>query len=203
MEFMKRHAFKIAVLALCALMGIYLLSTMNLGGEPLKKMGPAPAYEMQDVEGNTVSLESTNGKVRLYYFYFSYCPDVCPPTTAQLAKVQEAMKKDGGFGDQFLIQQITIDPNRDTPERIKDYASKFEADFAGWKFLRGEEAATHALAKEYGVTVIKADEQTFSHTNYFILVDQQGEVRRYIKADEETDMDQVVKDIKRLIKEQE
>ncbi len=184
-------------------MGIYLLSTMKTGGEPLRKLGPAPAYELADVDGNKVSIENTQGKVRLHYFYFSYCPDVCPPTTAQLGQIQDAMVKEGAFGKDFQIHQITVDPNRDTPERIKEYASKFDADLTGWKFLRGDEAATHALAKQYGVTVIKTSEQEFSHTNYFILVDKQGEVRKYIRADvDELQVDDVIKDIKKLLNEQ-
>nr|WP_233167829.1 SCO family protein [Paenibacillus roseus] len=199
---MRKHAFKIAVLALCALMAIYLLTTLNVGGEPLRKLGQAPAYELTDADGNTVSIENTQGKVRLHYFYFSYCPDVCPPTTAQLAQIQDALVKEGAFGKDFQIHQITVDPNRDTPERIKQYAGKFDADFTGWKFLRGDEAFTHELAQQYGVSVIKTSDQQFSHTNFFILVDQQGEVRKYIQANEELQVGDVVKDIKRLLKEQ-
>ncbi|WP_020616084.1 SCO family protein [Paenibacillus daejeonensis] len=201
MNVLKRHGFKIAILALCALMAGYLYwSTAE--ESKLPALSAAPDYELTDLDGNTVTLEDTNGKVRLYYFYFSYCPDVCPPTTAQLIQVQNEMIDQGHYGDDFMINSITIDPERDTPERIREFAEKFGAiDFSGWDFLRGDEAYTAELAKSYGVSVFKDPNGDFTHTNFFILVDREGQVRKYIRADEQLTVESIIEDVEKVLKD--
>ncbi|GGF96706.1 SCO family protein [Paenibacillus abyssi] len=198
MAFIRKHSFKIAVLALCAAMAVYLLLSMKSDVEPLKDFGPAPSFELSDLEGNKVTLEDTNGKVRLYYFYFSYCPDVCPPTTAQLAQVQDEMIRQGRFGKDVMITSITIDPERDTPERIKEFADQFGVDYAGWNWLRGDEQYTHEVAQKFGLSVIKAD-GNYSHTNIIFLVDQEGKIRKYLMANEDLTTEQIIQDVESLL----
>ncbi|MFS0727163.1 SCO family protein [Paenibacillus sp. 1P07SE] len=201
MSVLKRHGFKIAILALCALMAGYLYWS-SAEESRLPKMSAAPDYELTDLDGNPVTLADSNGKVRLFYFYFSYCPDVCPPSTAQLIQVQNEMISQGRFGEDFMINSITIDPERDTPERIREFAGKFQAiDFSGWDFLRGDETYTAELAKSYGVTVIKDPSGNFTHTNYFILVDREGQVRKYIRADAELTTESIIQDVEAVLKD--
>lgn len=202
MIFLKKHGFKIAVLALCAAMGIYLLLTYVWKPEaPLPVQMAAPSFEMNDIDGNPVSLESTNGKVRVVYFYFANCPDVCPPTTFMLSEVQEKLREQGTLGDKAELISITFDPERDTPEVIREFAERTFVEFDGWRFLRGEEEATIKLAQSYEVPVIK-DEASgeFSHFNVITLVDQQGQIREWINGnDEELTPDYIVKQINRLL----
>lgn len=202
MSFLKKHGFKVAVLALCAAMGIYLLLTyVWKPEEPLPVEMAAPAFEMNDIDGNPVSLESTNGKVRIIYFYFANCPDVCPPTTFMLSEVQEKLREQGKLGDQVELISITFDPERDTPEVIREFAERTFVEFDGWRFLRGEEEATIKLAQSYEVPVIKDEaSQSFSHFNVITLVDQEGQIRKWINGSgEETTADYIVEQINRLL----
>ncbi|MGM0881972.1 MAG: SCO family protein [Bacillota bacterium] len=202
MEFVKKHSFKIAVLALCAAMGIYLLITNVI--EPkqaLPVLQAAPSFELSDIDGEPVSLESTNGKARIVYFYFANCPDVCPPTTFLLSQVQDQLEAEGKLGSKAELISITFDPVRDTPEVIRDFAKRHFADFNGWHFLRGEEAATIQLAKDFGVGVMKNEEDgSYTHFNVITLVDKDGQIRKWINgSDEDLTADKIVDELNKLL----
>lgn len=202
MSFIQKHGFKIAVLALCAAMGIYLLFTYVIQPKetlPIEKA--APSFEMEDIDGNPVSLKSTNGKVRIVYFYFANCPDVCPPTTFMLSEVQEQLRKEGKLGSKVELISITFDPVRDTPDMIRAFAERTYAEFDGWHFLRGDEADTIQLAQDFGVGVKKIEEEnTFAHFNVITLVDQDGQIREWINgSDEDLTPEQIVKEVKKLL----
>jgi protein SCO1 len=200
-EFVKKHSFKIAVLALCAAMGIYLLITNVI--EPkqaLPVLQAAPSFELTDIDGQPVSLESTNGKARIIYFYFANCPDVCPPTTFLLSQVQDQLEAEGKLGSKAELISITFDPVRDTPEVIRDFAKRHFADFNGWRFLRGEEAATIQLAKDFGVGVLKEADGSYTHFNVITLVDKDGQIRKWINgSDEELTADKIVDELNKLL----
>jgi len=176
-----KFVFPLIVLAVCLVLGGYILWS-QYGGSKYPK---GADFSYTDTEGQTVTLKNTNGDVRLLYFFFSYCPDVCPPTTFLMSKAQDELKKEGLFGDKVKFLSVTIDPTRDTPERLKEFAGQYDADFSGWKFLRGDEKATAELAKKYQILVTK-DEKTgdFGHMNLIVLLDKKGQIREWISANE-------------------
>src|SRR5689334_3908488 len=96
--FPKRYGFPVALLALCLALGGYLWWSQQKGDDLPVQMQGVP-FSYQDIDGQTVSLDNTNGKVRLLYFFFANCPDVCPPTTFMLSQVQDQLKAKGLFGD--------------------------------------------------------------------------------------------------------
>lgn len=202
MGFLRKYAFSIALLALCAAMGFYLLFTYVWKPEAqLPVEGPAPAFEMSDIDGNTVSLASTAGKARIVYFYFANCPDVCPPTTYLLSQVQDMLREQGTLGSKAELISITFDPEQDTPEVIRAFAERTSAEFDGWHFLRGEEEETIELARAFNVGVRKIEEEnTFIHSNLIILVDGQGQIRQWISGnDEELTPAYIVKQLNKLM----
>jgi protein SCO1/2 len=185
-------------------MGGYLIyANLFAGGKKFPIRGEAPDFALESITGEEVTLAGTNGKVRAFYFYFSYCPDVCPPTTYLLSGVQDLLKEKGYFGKDANLISITIDPERDTAERIKEFADRYKADYSGWLFLRqDDEAATHELAKKFQVGVMKDNEGNFIHANVFVLVDREGNIREFINAnDPELTPEQVADDMIALIKE--
>jgi len=202
MTFLKKHSFKIAVLALCAVMAVYLFVTKVMEpNEPLPVEQAAPAFELTNVvNGEKVSLDSTDGKVRIVYFYFANCPDVCPPTTFLLSEVQDQLKAEGKLGNKVELISITFDPERDTPEVIIDFAKKTFAEFEGWSFLRGEEEETVELARAFRVDVKKLDDGAFIHSNVITIVDQQGQIRKWINGnDQELTAEKIVKELNKLL----
>ncbi len=177
----KRYVFPLIVLAVCVVLGGYLYWSQYGGSKDYPK---GADFSYTDTDGNAVTLENTNGSVRLLYFFFSHCPDVCPPTTFLMSQAQEELKKEGLFGDKVKFLSVTIDPTRDTPERLKEFAGQFDADFSGWKFLRGDEKETAELAKKYSILVTKDAEGNFGHMNLIVLLDKKGQIREWISANE-------------------
>ncbi len=212
MPFIRKHAFKIALFALCAAMGIYLLVSSRADSTQavnFPQNSPAPEFSLQNAleDGKEVKLADSDGKVRVAYFYWSHCPDVCPATTFILSKVQDKLKEEGLFGDKAVLMSITFDPERDTPEAIRTFASKFHADPAGWLFLRNpDEAATAKLVKDYGLSLLKDTDGNFSHNDVFTLIDKKGNIRKYITGGMDQSMtpdqkaDSIVTAVKSLLK---
>lgn len=206
--FIKKYAFQIAISCLVVLMGLYLLYTYILQPEAVPSVKePAPNFALNDLDNNLVTLEDTDGKVRLVYFYFASCPDVCPPTTFLISQVQEILKEKGELGKKVELISITFDPEIDTPEVITKFAQKVGVEFDHWTFLRGENSEEMMnLAREFGVAVAYDQEaKSFYHMNPLVLVDQDGNIRDWINAspnvaagDKELTAEDVYKEIKKL-----
>lgn len=182
-SWLKRYGFSMLVLGLCIVMGYFILMQQNKEDE-LPVQGKGAEFSYTDMNGENVTLSGTNGKARLLYFFFANCPDVCPPTTFIMSQVQDELKEDGVFGDKVEFLSVTIDPTNDTPEVLKDYAERFDADPNGWKFLRGDEKATAELAREYSILVNKDKDGNFGHMNLIVLLDKDGQIRDWISAND-------------------
>jgi protein SCO1/2 len=200
--FIKRHWFTLAVAVLVLAIAAALAAKYGAGKSPYKVIKPAPNFQLSNIDGSPVTLTDTTGKVRLVYFYFSYCADVCPATTYMLSKVQDYLMEKGYWGNRTALYSITFDPVRDTPERLKQFSSQFVKDPSGWYFLRGEEAATKELARQYGVIVEKDKDGNFIHSNMVILVDKDNNIRNYYYAENaEFDPYAIAQDMIRLYRE--
>ncbi|MFC4809147.1 SCO family protein [Paenibacillus sp. GCM10023250] len=205
MRVMRKYGFAIAVLALCAAMGLYLyLSSMKGSAVNLDQSLKAPNFELTDLDNGKVTLADTNGKVRVIYFFYANCPDICPPTTYLMTQVQDKLKDKGTFGKDVEFMWITFDPKRDTTEALKTYASKFDIDAGGWKFLREDsEEDTEKLMKDFGLGLVK-DPSTnlFTHSDVITFVDREGVVRKYLTGsiDESQNADKIVDVIDALVK---
>jgi len=175
-----KFVFPLIVLGICLVLAGYIF--WNQYGTSKYPQGADFSYT--DLSGETVTLKNTNGDVRLLYFFYSYCPDVCPPTTYLLSQVQDELKKDGLFGDKVQFLSVTIDPTRDTTERLTEFSGQFDADASGWKFLRGDEKETFELASKYQILATKDDEGNFGHANLIVLLDKKGKIRDWISAND-------------------
>src|SRR5918995_7368451 len=140
------------VLMSALLTGPTLVQAHEAGQEQrLPTIGAAPDFALTSQDGAEVRLEDFRGKVVAVTFIYASCPDVCPLLSDKLARVQDALGKD--FGARIAFVSITVDPERDTPEVLKEYAELLDADLAGWSFLTGSPAAVREGARRYGVAV--------------------------------------------------
>ncbi|BFH12105.1 SCO family protein [Paenibacillus melissococcoides] len=203
MSWAKKYSFQIFLGALVAVFAI-VVAILYWPREPDIPMTDkkAPDFSMQNVDGSTVTLADTNGKVRLFYFYFTNCPDVCPPTTYRLSEVQNLLKDKGIFGTEASIVSISFDPERDTLEEIKKWSEKYNADYSGWYFLRGKEEDVAKMMPEFGSSVFKDEDGNFTHLNVITLVDRDGNIRKYYNANdlETASPENIAKDVARLVK---
>jgi len=141
----------------------------------LPTIGAAPDFALTSQDGAEVTLESLRGKVVAVTFIYTWCPDVCPMLTDKLARVQDELG--ANFGVNVAFVSITVDPERDTPEVLSDYAAAFDANLAGWSFLTGDLAAVREVARRYGVAVAAGPDGQVDHTLLTTLVDRQGAMR--------------------------
>ena len=111
-------------------------------GEAVKIGGP---FSLVDQNGVTRTDREFRGKYMLVFFGYTYCPDVCPTT---LAVMKTALDMMGSRADRIAPLFISVDPKRDTPQKLKSYLSSFGPRFVG---LTGDDMAIASVAKEYRV----------------------------------------------------
>jgi protein SCO1/2 len=145
------------------------------GGEPLPVIGPAPDFTLTSQDQMPVALASLRGKVVAVSFLYTACPDICSLLTQKLVEVQDALGED--FGRKIAFVSITVDPEHDTPEVLKEYAMAWEAKPAGWSFLTGQPATVRDVVRRYGVFAVKNAEGFVDHNLVTSLVDPRGMLR--------------------------
>ncbi len=141
----------------------------------LPTIGPAPDFALISQDGARVTLGDYRGKVLAVTFIFASCTDTCPLLTAKMAQVKDGLGED--FGPRIAFASITVDPERDTPEVLKQYAENFGADPAGWVFLTGDRAAILDVERRYGIFAEKTAGGDVDHTFLTSLVDPRGILR--------------------------
>jgi protein SCO1/2 len=205
-KYLQKNWFMLAVsvilLGMIASFGYKLWFSPGVSADDhLKPMKTAPDFQLTDVDGKMVNSQDLNGKVRLIYFFYSSCPDVCLPTSQILSKVQDSLQSKGYLGNKAEIISITIDPTKDTPEVLKKFGETFHAVPGAWIFLRGDEKKTTALAEQYGIMVVKDKQGNISHSNAILIADPKGVLRTYYDAgDPQLDPEYIVKDVVALSK---
>lgn len=202
-SFFQKYGFMLAVTALILVIAAALLIKYWPAPAPkFEILREAPTFELMNTKNEAVTLAESDGKVRLVYFFYTSCPDVCQPTTFMISKVQERLIEKGYWGDKTLVNSITFDPEVDTADRLQEFADRFIQDPAGWNFLRGDEKAIKDIAEQYGIAVLKNKNGEFTHSNAIILVDKEGNIRNYYYASNaEFDPIEIADDMIRMTKE--
>jgi protein SCO1/2 len=142
---------------------------------PLPKIAPAPEFALTSQDGVQVKLADFRGKVVAVTFIFTICTVTCPVLTPMMSFVQDRLGRD--FGAKIAFISITVDPERDTPEVLKEYAQAFGANLAGWAFLTGPPAAIRDVMRRYGVFASKAANGDVDHTSLTSIIDPRGILR--------------------------
>ncbi|MFQ5419826.1 MAG: SCO family protein [Anaerolineae bacterium] len=170
---------------------------LELHGTTLNPPIPAPDVTLTAVSGDA-HLSDFQGEIMLIYFGYTYCPDICPATLSDLAKVQRAADDDGG---DLQVVMITIDPERDTPAALADYVAHFHPSFVG---LSGTQEQIAAAAAAYGIYYAKQSASSevsylMDHTSSVLLVDGQGQTRAIYSFG--TSPQEILADVQALLKQ--
>jgi protein SCO1 len=134
----------------------------------------APEFALQGTDGQTLNLNRYRGKVVLLAFGYSSCTAVCPVTLHTFAMT---MRKLGPAAAGVQVVYVTVDPERDTPARLKQFLANFDPTFIGGT---GSEQQLGQVRKDYGVSAKKIPyEKTFvyDHSSFTYLLDRQGRIR--------------------------
>ena len=142
---------------------------------------PALEFELTDENGRTVSAEQYRGRLTLLFFGFANCPDVCPTTLARLASASSKLPE--RVQERLRVLFVSVDPARDSPEKLRRYTKAFGPEFIG---LTGSKDALDALTRRYRVTYgygekDQAGNYQVSHSSAVFAFDREGEARLLIR----------------------
>jgi protein SCO1/2 len=174
--------------------------------------GPAPAsfhhtnltgasfargFSLIDHDGRPRALADFQGRVVIVFFGYTTCPDICPTMLTQLAQVMQMLGPDAA---RVQVLFITLDPERDSGERLKAFVPWFHPDFLG---LRGEPAQIRAVADEFRVRAVRKPVEgelgdVIDHSTGAYVFDPTGRLRLYLQ--DSARVDDIVADLQLLLK---
>ncbi|HWV09214.1 MAG TPA: SCO family protein [Pseudomonas sp.] len=140
-----------------------------------------PSLSLVDQDGQTVEVDGFKDKWSLLFFGYTFCPDICPATLAQLRQLRSQLPEETWANLRVVL--VSVDPHRDTPEQLKKYLAYFDAGFLG---LTGEEATLQKFANAVSIPYIPADTSkenyTVDHSGNLVIIGPDGTQRGFIRA---------------------
>jgi protein SCO1/2 len=152
-------------------------ATADFRGGVLKPPRPATDVTLTTQDGKPFKLSSEQGKVVALWFGYTFCPDVCPTTLAELTQARQQL---GKAADRLRIVFVTVDPERDTPERLREYVKAFGGNFIA---ATGTPERLALARKAYGVVAEKrvvagtSAAYLIDHSAFVYVVDPAGRLR--------------------------
>ena len=176
----------------------------------LVEIGPVPSFTLTDQTNKKISDKDYLGKVYVVEFFFSTCPTICPKMNENMLLLQKEFYGNPEFG----IASVTINPEYDTPQVLKEHAEKLGVKHYNWHFLSGDKEYIMNLAKK-GFNLYAGENKAvaggFEHSGLFALVDKEGKIRcrkdnygnpiMYYDGLEDTGVKAIKEDIKKLLEE--
>ena len=165
---------------------------------PLEGSTIGGPFTLVDTAGETVSWSDFDGKYRIVYFGYAYCPDICPFDVQRLGQAYDMLEeRDAALAAQVQPIFITVDPERDTPEVIEEFLSHFSDDFIG---LTGTTEAIDEAKESFKIYAQKGEEEEggyylVDHSRSVLLMGRQGEPMALLPVDDgpEAITDEVVR----------
>ncbi|PRY04944.1 protein SCO1/2 [Pontibacter ummariensis] len=158
-----------------------------------------PDFQLTSQKGETFTAEDLSGKIYVADFFFATCPGICKKMSSQLVRVQEAFEN----YPEVKIVSITVNPEHDSVEVLQNYAAQYGAKEDKWYFLTGERDSIYQLAKKGFYLPVQQVEgqQDFIHSEKFMLVDKDRNVRGIYEGTDPADVDRLVTEIRVLLDE--
>jgi protein SCO1/2 len=168
------------------------------GDTVYQKIAP---FEFITQDSTVFKSEKLKGKPHVAFFFFTSCPGICPVMTSQMKRLQD-MTTD--IKDKYQIVGFTVDPDRDNPAKLKQYANKYRVDLSNWIFLTGEEKELYDIGINSYYVAMQRDSTEpggYLHSGRFILVDKNGLIRGYYDGTNANEVDKLKKDLYILLEE--
>lgn len=158
---------------------------------------PDLSFRLTDERGQTVTEEDFAGKIRLLFFGFTSCPDICPTTLARLTQAVDALPPEKRSRVQILF--VSVDPQRDDPQRLAEYTDAFGDYVIG---LTADESTLRDLTQRYASTFSYEEPDAsgqygVAHTASVFVFDQEGDARLLVRAGDS--LDAVTEDLAALL----
>ena len=144
---------------------------------------PLPSFVLESAFGQAiVTKDDLANQYVVLDFFFTSCPSICPKMSGNMQRIQQELKDLGGFS----LVSISIDERRDTVQRLREYATLYEADTNTWSFLRGSREEVFRLADALKIGVVESDLPTsggFDHSGTFLVVTPDQKVTYFVTGD--------------------
>ncbi|MBK9937630.1 MAG: SCO family protein [Chitinophagaceae bacterium] len=159
-------------------------------------------FALTNQEGKPVSWDSLKGKIIIADFFFTHCPTICPGLTLNMKRMAESIHNGQRVGDrtnkQVHFLSFSIDPERDSVERLKYWADKYQIDPEQWWLLTGDKKAIYNMVIEemkVGLVDGQGVDTNFIHSDRFVLIDSNRHVRGYYKGLDSVDLAKLSNDL--------
>ena len=199
MFYITKKAIPFAVLFLVCIITVLLsCQSDHFRGSEMPEDITTTDFTLIDQNSHPFTLSEQKGNVVLMFFGYTFCPDVCPMTLSNWMQIQNTL---GNLSDQVKFVYITVDPERDTPQRLKDHLSVYSPKFIG---LTGTQEALDSVYSAYGVyhdkSEVEDNENVYfiSHTSSTYVIDRNGRWRLLLPYGIE--VKDIVHDIQLLLK---
>jgi protein SCO1/2 len=185
----------------------YLADSVITKTEKGKKVEDTAWHRLKDFsltnqQGRQVSWEGLKGKVVVADFFFTHCPTICPRLTSNMKWLQQSINNAQRVGDKtpdFLhFLSFSIDPERDSVPRLKQWADRFQVNPEQWWLLTGEKKEIYDMAiNEMKIGLVDGEgvDSNFIHTDHFVLIDSNRHVRGYYHGLDSASLKQLSSDI--------
>ena len=155
-------------------------------------------FELTNQNGQIITQEFYKNKIYVADFFFTTCQDICPIMTKNMYRLQEELKDD----NDILFLSHTVIPEVDTVQQLKKYAVENNVDDSKWNLVTGEKKQIYGLARKSYLAVEDAEYGKFDmiHTENFILIDKQRQIRGFYDGTNDDEIEQLISDIEILKK---
>lgn len=174
---MKNKSY-IGISFIILILGIYAIPKIinKFKGNDLVEIGAVPKFELTDQNNQKISNKDFDGKVYVLEFFFATCPSICPIMNRNMVSIQNEFFGNPNFGQ----VSITINPENDTAQVLKDHAKSLGATSKNWHFLTGDKDYIMNLSNK-GFNIYSGQNSKvaggFEHSGLFALVDKNGIIR--------------------------
>jgi protein SCO1/2 len=157
-----------------------------------------PDFKLTDQNGNPVSLKTFDHKIFIASFFYTHCPSVCSLVNNNISQLAA-----NDTSKMVYFVSITVDPERDSPAILKNYASNFKPVPAKWLFLTGDTSTIYNLARKgFLVNALRTGKDDFIYSEKLVLIDQEKRIRGYYTGASTDDVNRLDDEIKVLISEE-
>jgi protein SCO1/2 len=190
----------IPVVTAGALFWLRQAQVQQLTNRTLATYGVLPSFELVNQNAEPFGSAQLAGKIWIADFIFTTCPGPCPIISTRMSELQKPLEK-----TDIHFVSFTVDPEKDTPEVLREYAEKVNAQPTRWDFLTGPREAIHSLSRDgfkLGLSDGAEADGGPTHTTRFVLVDRHGTIRGYYDALAPDAVTKVLADANHLFREQ-
>jgi len=192
--------FAIPLLTLVGLLWLQRVQVNALRQRTVRSYGTVPVFQLTNQDGQAFGSAQLRGKIWIADFIYTTCPGPCPMISSRMSELQAPLEKT----DVHLVS-FSVDPARDSPEVLRGYARKLQAQPGRWDFLTGPQPVIYELSRDgfkLGLSDGRDDAGLPVHSTRMILVDRHGDIRGYYDAAEVDAITKLIADTTHLLREQ-